>query len=102
MRNITVLFLLFTIMNGTLFMILRSYISPALALLVSTASVIAITFAMYGLQEGAQFDQHFDNLQFNGTLFAGAIARPLDTTKFDFQNFNIKSGRTWGEYKQVY
>ena len=102
MKNIFVFLVLFTIMNGTLFMVLRSYISPAFALLISTAVVVAIALGMYGLQEGATFDQKFDNLRFDGTMIAGAVARPQDTTKFDFKDFNVKSGRTWGEYKQVY
>ena len=102
MKNVFVLLVLFTIMNGTLFMVLRSYISPAFALLISTATVTAIALGMYGLQEGAAFDQKFDNLQFNGEFTAGSLARPTDATRFLIQNFNIKSGRTWGEYKQVY
>jgi len=102
MQNIFVLLVLFTILNGTLFMILRSYISPAFALLVSTAVIIAVTLGMYGLQEGAQFDQRFDNLKFNGEFTAGALARPNDATRVTLQNFNVQSGRTWGEYKQVY
>ncbi len=102
MQNIYVLLVLFTVMNGTMFMILRSYISPAFALVVSTAAVIAVTLGMYGLQEGATFDQKFDNLRFNGDLTATAIARPTDATKFNFRDFVIQSGRTWGEYKQVY
>jgi len=102
MQNIFVLLVLFTIMNGTMFMILRSYVSPAFALLLSTATVIAITLGMYGLQEGATFDQRFDNLRFNGEFTATATARPNDATKFNIPNFVIESGRTWGEYKQVY
>ena len=83
-------------------MVLRSVMSPAYALLVSTAAIIAITLGMYGLQEGAQFDQRFDNLRFNGEFTATAIARPGDATKVNIPEFNIQSGRTWGEYKQVY
>jgi hypothetical protein len=92
----------FTAALVAFYMILQRYASRPIAFVAASALSVAFIWALYGFQEGANFDMNFQNMFVSGEFQMQADARPQDATRFRLQpGINFQSGRVTGSLIQA-
>jgi len=101
-RVIFVYLFVFTAALIAFYIILQRYASRPTAFVLATAFSVTFIWALYGFQEGANFDMNFQNLLMTGEFVVQAEQRPQDATRIRLQpGLTLQSGRASGTLNQA-
>jgi len=98
MRQV-ILLVLFIILLGCIFELLKPHVSPARALMIGLIITLGITFATYKLKEGLNYSFYPSQLKVSGNLYAGSTSQGMGSQLLSNIHLNpvlFESGKAHG------